>query len=63
MREEHPDAGAVIDEYVASLKSKIPPAEHGALESRLEELLNDASADEEDVISILRQEFDPSAAS
>ena len=33
--------------------------EHGALESRLEELLNDPTADEDDVVSILRQEFDP----
>ena len=41
-----------------SLKAKIPAMEHGALDSRLEELLNDASADEDDVISILDQEFD-----
>jgi hypothetical protein len=47
----------MIDEYVATLKSKIPAMEHGALDSRLEELLNDSSADESDVISILGQEF------
>ena len=33
--------------------------EHGALESRVEELLNDPSADSDDVILILLQEFDP----
>jgi len=59
MPEEHPDAKAQIDESVAILKSKIPTMEHGALDSRLEELLNDPSADADDVILILRQEFDP----
>jgi len=59
MTEERPDAQAQIDECVAKLKSKIPPMEHGALESRLEELLNDPSADVDDVILILLQEFDP----
>jgi len=33
--------------------------EHGALDSRLEELLNDSSATADEVISILLQEFDP----
>jgi len=33
--------------------------EYGALDSRMEELINDPSADADDVISILRQEFDP----
>ena len=59
MTEEHPDAQSEIDECVAKLKSKIPPLEHNALDSRVEELLNDPSADADDVISILRQEFDP----
>ena len=36
-----------------------PPMEHGALDSRVEELLNDPSADSDDVILILLQEFDP----
>jgi hypothetical protein len=48
-----------IEEYVAKLKSRISPAEHGALDSRLDELLNDSSADPDDVILILREEFDP----
>ena len=61
MPEELPDAGSTIDECVAALKARIPPMEHGALDSRLEELLNDPSADEDDVISILSQEFDPAA--
>ena len=59
MTEERPDARSEIDECVAALKSKIPSAEHNALDSRMEELLNDPSADADDVILILRQEFDP----
>jgi hypothetical protein len=59
MTEESPVARSQIDECVAILKSKIPPLEHGALDSRVEELLNDPSADADDVILILRQEFDP----
>jgi|HubBroStandDraft_5_1064220.scaffolds.fasta_scaffold1617481_1 hypothetical protein len=59
MMEERSDARAPIDEYVAVLKSRIPTAEHGALDSRLDELLNDPSADPDDVILILGEEFDP----
>jgi hypothetical protein len=59
MTEERPDAQSQIDECVAKLKTKIPPMEHGALDSRLEELLNDSSATADEVISILLQEFDP----
>jgi hypothetical protein len=59
MAEQHPDAQSQIDECVAMLKSKIPPLEQGALDSRLEELLDDPSADADDVILILREEFDP----
>lgn len=59
MAENRPPADSQIDECVLKLKAKIPPAEHGALDSRLEALINDPSADEEDVIAILRQEFDP----
>jgi len=44
---------------VAQLKATIPVMEHGALDSRVEELLNDPSADPDDVILILREEFDP----
>ena len=57
MQTEQPDKDLTIDQYVESLKSRIPAAEHGALESRAEELRNDPSADESDVIDILRQEF------
>ena len=57
-----PEENLAIAEYVAVLKSKIPPMEHGALESRLEGLLNDSSATEEEVIAILREEFDPAAS-
>jgi hypothetical protein len=57
MAEEQPDASVAIDEYIESLKSRIPASEHGALDSRLEELLNDPNADEGDVIAILQQEF------
>ena len=49
----------MIDQFIASLKSKIPQMEHAALDSRLEELLNDPNADEDDVIAILSQEFNP----
>jgi hypothetical protein len=62
MTEERPDAQSQIDACVARLKSKIPPREHGALESRVDELLNDPSADADDVISILIQEFDADQA-
>lgn len=57
--EEHPDALSPIDGCVARLKTKIPPMEHGALDSRVEALLNDASATPEEVIAILLDEFDP----
>ncbi len=59
MAEESGNEQSTLDKYVASLKAKIPAMEHGALDSRLEELLNDSSADENDVISILHQEYDP----
>jgi hypothetical protein len=59
MPEERPEASSKVNEYVAILKSKIPPLEHGALDSRVEQLLNDPSADTDDAILILRQEFDP----
>lgn len=55
-----PEERSAIDECVARLKALVPTAEHGAIDSRLEELLNDPSADEEDVISILREEFEQS---
>lgn len=62
MADEHSDAQAQIDEYVARLKSIIPPLDHGALDSRLDELLNDPSASEDEVLLILREEFDPGAS-
>ena len=48
-----------IDECIVELKSKIPAADHPALESRLQSLLNDPDTDDNDVIEILRREFDP----
>ena len=59
MVQERPEALKHVDECVAILKTKIPVVEHGALESRMEQLLNDPSADADDVIFILRKEFDP----
>ena len=56
---ETPDDPSQIDECVARLKSKIPEIDHGALDSRVEELLNDPSADADDVVLILLEEFDP----
>jgi hypothetical protein len=59
MTEERPDARSQVDECVSQLKIKIPPLEHDALDSRVEELLNDPSADADDVVLVLCQEFDP----
>ena len=42
---------------VERLKARVPHVEHDAFDSRLEELLNDSSADDDDVVAILRQEF------
>jgi hypothetical protein len=62
MADEPSDSPSQIDEYVARLKSKIPPLDHGALDSRLDELLNDPSITEDEVILILQEEFDPEAS-
>ena len=59
MTDENAGANQKIDDYVSTLKSKIPKEEHGALESRAQALMNDADADYHDVISALQQEFDP----
>ena len=59
MTEERSGARSQVDECVSILKSKIPRLEHGALDSRLEELLNDPIADADDVILVLCREFDP----
>ncbi len=48
-----------VDECLQALKSKIPAADHAALESRFHALVNDPDADDDDIISILRQEFNP----
>ena len=53
------EARGPVEDYVITLKSIVPPMEHAALESRVDELMNDASASDEDVIEILREEFDP----
>jgi hypothetical protein len=59
MADEHASTDSEITEWVRILKSKIPPSDHGALDSRVQELMNDPSTDDDDVISILRGEFDP----
>jgi hypothetical protein len=59
MANEHANTDSEIDEVVRILKLKIPPSDHAALDSRLQELMNDPSTDYDDVISILRDEFDP----
>jgi hypothetical protein len=41
------------------LKGKIPKADHAALESRRQALINDPDTDDNDVILILQREFDP----
>ena len=59
MMESNSGARSQIDTFVSELKTKVPPMEHGAIDSRLEELLNDPTADSDDVVSILGQEFNP----
>jgi hypothetical protein len=59
MADEHADTDSAIIDAVRILKTKIPPADQAALDSRVQELMNDAEADADDVIAILRMEFDP----
>jgi hypothetical protein len=59
MADEHANADSAISECVRILKLKIPASDHAALDSRVQELMNDPSTDDGDVISILRDEFDP----
>jgi hypothetical protein len=59
MADEHANNDSAINEVVRILKLKIPPSDHAALDSRLQELINDPNTDDDDVISILRDEFDP----
>ena len=59
MEAQNPNDRSKVLAYLTDLKTLTPAAEHGALESRMAELLNDASADDFDVISMLSQEFDP----
>jgi hypothetical protein len=59
MADEHANADLEISECIRILKSKIPPSDHGALDSRAQELMNDPSTDDDDVVAILRREFDP----
>jgi hypothetical protein len=59
MASENPNTHPTIEQCMVELKSKIPPGDHAALESRMHALINDPDADDNDVISILRQEFDP----
>jgi len=48
----------MVDEYIRHLKSKIPPEDHAALDSRVQDLLDDANADAQDVVEALRREFE-----
>jgi hypothetical protein len=59
MADESANTDAAITQCVAELKNKIPPPDHGALESRVQALINDPETDNDDVVTILRQEFDP----
>ena len=59
MADQNANTDPKIDRCVAELKSKIPVADHPALESRLQGLINDPDTDDDDVIAILTQEFDP----
>jgi hypothetical protein len=59
MADERANTDPAILECVRELKSKIPLSDHAALDSRVQGLMNDPSTDDDDVISILRSEFDP----
>ena len=59
MSSENTSTHPTIEQCLVELKAKIPPADHAALESRMHALMNDPDADDNDVIAILRQEFDP----
>ncbi|MCU1325507.1 MAG: hypothetical protein JWN34_877 [Bryobacterales bacterium] len=61
MADESANTDAEIAACVSELKAKIPVADHGALESRVQSLINDPETDNGDVVTILRQEFDPVA--
>jgi hypothetical protein len=62
MADEHANTDSAIADTVRMLKAKVPRADHAALDSRVQELINDPSTDDLDVISILRTEFDPEDA-
>lgn len=59
MADRNANTDPKIDRCVEELKAKIPAADHAALESRLQGLINDPDTDDDDVIAILRREFDP----
>ena len=59
MADDTANANPEIEACIAALKLKIPAEDHAALESRLHALINDPDADANDVVMILRQEFDP----
>ena len=59
MADEHANTDSDIIETARILKTKIPASDHAALDSRLQDLINDPSTDDDDVISVLRKEFDP----
>src|SRR4051812_31900521 len=56
MADEHANTDSAILDTVRILKSKIPPADHAALDSRVQELMADPTTMTPD---FLRQEFDP----
>lgn len=59
MADESANTDPKIQQCFEELKRKIPAAEHGSLESRLQALMNDPETDDDDVVEILRDEFDP----
>jgi hypothetical protein len=62
MPSENANTHSSIDQCLVELRAKIPAADHAALESRMHALMNDPDADDNDVIAILRDEFDPENA-
>ena len=57
MADEHANTDSEITEAVRILKLKILASDHGAVDSRVQELMNDPSIDDDDIISILPAEM------
>jgi len=59
MADQGANTDAKIIRCVDELKSIIPREDHALLDSRLQALINDPDADDNDVVAILQKEFGP----